>query len=355
MVRPSASRLGRYIAPWVALSGLALLVYMVMSPFWGPITWAGILAYTTWPMLLWLRRRCGGRESLAALAGTLLVAVILLAPLFSLVWLAQQELAAALAALRHFIAHPPELPSTLRGIPWLGDWLALQRELWLADPNGVVSALKYWLAAHVGEAAELAGGLGRQLVEMLLMVLILFFFYQDGQRMVQQLRHVLTHFIGRRVHSYLAAAAATTRAVVYGIFFTALVQGSVAGLGYWVAGTPSPVVLTIVTTVFALIPFGTPLVWGSVGAWLAFQGETGAAIGIWLWGAAVVSQLDNVVRPIFISRVGAIPFLLVLFGIFGGILAFGFIGLFVGPIILAVAWAVWREWASQLTGQTEAE
>ncbi|MDD3381848.1 MAG: AI-2E family transporter, partial [Rugosibacter sp.] len=79
-----------------------------------------------------------------------------------------------------------------------------------------------------------------------------------------------------------------------------------------------------------------------------FQGETGAAIGTWLWGAAVVSQIDNVLRPLFISNVGAIPFLLVLFGVLGGILAFGLIGLFGGPIVLAVVWAVWREWAAHL-------
>jgi predicted PurR-regulated permease PerM len=136
--------------------------------------------------------------------------------------------------------------------------------------------------------------------------------------------------------------------VVYGILLTALVQGTLAGLGYWVAGMASPVTLGVLTALFALIPFGTPLVWGGAGAWLLFQGETGAAIGVWIWGAAVVSQIDNVLRPIFISSVGAIPFLLVLFGVLGGLLAFGLVGLFVGPIVLAVAWAVWREWAAHL-------
>jgi predicted PurR-regulated permease PerM len=108
------------------------------------------------------------------------------------------------------------------------------------------------------------------------------------------------------------------------------------------------VTLGVLTALFALIPFGTPLAWGGAGAWLLFQGETGAAIGVWIWGAAVVSQIDNVLRPLFISSVGAIPFLLVLFGVLGGILAFGLVGLFAGPIVLAVAWAVWREWAAHL-------
>jgi predicted PurR-regulated permease PerM len=146
----------------------------------------------------------------------------------------------------------------------------------------------------------------------------------------------------------LHAAGMTTRAVVYGVLLTALVQGFVAGLGYWVAGIKSPVILGVITAILALIPFCTPIAWGLAGCWLLVQGHTSAAIGIWLWGALVVSQLDNVLRPIFISSVSPIPFLLVLFGVLGGLLAFGLVGLFIGPIVLAVAWAVWREWAAHL-------
>jgi len=98
----------------------------------------------------------------------------------------------------------------------------------------------------------------------------------------------------------------------------------------------------------ALIPYATPLAWGGAGAWLLFQGESAAAIGVWIWGAAVVSQLDNILRPLFISSAGTIPFLLVLFGVLGGTYAFGLVGLFTGPIVLAIAWAVWREWVEHL-------
>jgi predicted PurR-regulated permease PerM len=182
---------------------------------------------------------------------------------------------------------------------------------------------------------------------------IVFFFYRDGARIVLELRHVMARFIGPRTHDYLAAAATTTRAVVYGILLTALVQGAFAGVGYWVAGLGSPVTLGVLTALFALVPFGTPLAWGGAGAWLLFQGETGAAIGVWLWGAAVVSQIDNVLRPVFISSVSPIPFLLVLFGVLGGLLAFGLVGLFAGPIVLAVVWAVWREWTAHLDEATE--
>jgi predicted PurR-regulated permease PerM len=104
----------------------------------------------------------------------------------------------------------------------------------------------------------------------------------------------------------------------------------------------------ILTMILALVPFGTPLAWGSAGLLLLLQGETGAAIGVWIWGAAIVSQLDNVLRPLFISSISPIPFLLVLFGVLGGLLAFGLVGLFIGPIVLSVVWAVWREWTAHL-------
>lgn len=344
----SASPFTRRLAPWLALVGLAGLVFLVLAPFWAPLAWAAILAYVSWPLVEWLRQRCRGRDTLAASLATGLAALTLFAPLLWLAWLAQEEVGRLAPAVQAFLVAPPELPAWLSGVPWLGEWLAQKREWLLLDPQGAATSAKAWVSAHVGEAAQLAGGIGRNLAKLMLVLIILFFFYRDGERIVHELGHVLARFIGERTHGYLGAVAVTTRAVVYGILVTALVQGFLAGLGYWVAGLGSPVSLGVLTALFALIPFGTPLAWGSAGAWLLFQGETSAAIGVWLWGAAVVSQIDNVLRPIFISSVGEIPFLLVLFGVLGGLLAFGLVGLFAGPVVLAVAWAVWREWAAHL-------
>ncbi len=338
---------GRLVS-WFALAGLIALVALVMEPFLASLTWAGILAYASWPLMERLRQRCGGRDTLAASLATLLASLALVVPLIWLVWLAQDEVGRLYPALQSFVAAPPELPDWTLGLPWIGDWLAQIRAQLLADPQGLIATAKAWFATHAGEAAALAGGVGKNLAKLGLALMTLFFFYRDGARMVGELRHVLVRFIGPRINAYLASAGATTRAVVYGFLLTALVQGALAGLGYWVAGLGSPVMLSVITALFALIPFATPIVWGSAGAWLLLQGETGAAIGVWIWGAAVVSQIDNVLRPVFISSVGDIPFLLVLFGVLGGILAFGLVGLFVGPVVLAVAWAVWREWAAHL-------
>ena len=335
-------------ALWIGLGGLGLLVFVVMAPFFAPLAWAGIIAYVSWPVATWMRTRCAGRNTLAASLTTLLAALLLFGPLLWLVWLARQELGRIYPVLQAFMAAPPPLPYWLAQLPWVGDLLEQLHVQLLSDPQDLMAIIKDWLKNHSGEAAALVGGVGRNLVKLFLLILILFFFYRDGARIVLELRHVMARFLGTRAHGYLTAVGSTSRAVVFGILLTALVQGIVAGIGYGVAGLSSPVTFGVLTFLCALIPFATPLAWGSAGALLLFQGEVGPAVGVWLWGALVVSQLDNVLRPIFISSISPIPFLLVLFGVLGGILAFGLIGIFAGPMVLAVAWAVWREWAAHL-------
>jgi predicted PurR-regulated permease PerM len=344
------TQLNRRIVPWIALTGLITLAFIVLTPFLIPLAWAGVLSYASWPIATRVHRWCNGRDTLAASITTVFAAVTLFVPLIWLVWLAQKEIANVYPALQAFLATPlqPDLLKNLPGLNnFLGDWLVQQMQIF-TNPQGLSAAIKAWLATHVNDVATLAGGIGKNLVKLIFVVIILFFFYRDGARIIAELRHVLAKFIGPQAHDYVHAAGITTRAVVYGVLLTALVQGVAAGLGYWVAGLSSPVIFGVITAMLALIPFCTPIAWGSAGLWLLIQGQTAEAIGVWIWGAAVVSQLDNVLRPIFISSVSPIPFLLVLFGVLGGLLAFGLVGLFIGPIVLAVAWAVWREWTAHL-------
>src|SRR5437763_236368 len=130
-------------------------------------------------------------------------------------------------------------------------------------------------------------------------------------------------------------------------------QALLAGLGYWIAGATSPVFLAALTTVFGLIPFAAPTLWGGVGVWLVITGSPVAGVALLIWGAIVVGWTDHIVRPFLISREAQIPFLVVMFGVLGGLAAFGLVGLFVGPVILAVLLAIWREWLLQ-SGQPAA-
>ena len=339
------------LVPWFALAGLLILAFVVITPFIVPLLWASILCFASWPAAARIRVWCNHRDTMAACICTLFAAITLFLPLIWLAWLAQQELTNAYPALQAFLTEPLQIPAFIKNLPWLGDWLnslLAQHTALITQPNGVSTAINTWLVSHVSDITALAGGVGKNLVKMLFVVIILFFFYRDGARIMHQIKHVLARFIGPQVHGYLHAAGTTTRAVLYGVLLTAFIQGIVAGIGYWVAGISSPVIFGIVTAILALIPFCTPLAWGFAGLWLLMQGNTAEAIGIWIWGAAVVSQFDNFLRPIFISSVSAIPFLLVLFGVLGGLLAFGLVGLFLGPVILTVVWSLWREWAAHL-------
>ncbi len=136
------------------------------------------------------------------------------------------------------------------------------------------------------------------------------------------------------------------RAVVFGLLGTAIVQGAIAGLGFWLFGVPSPVALGTLTSVGSFVPMGPVLVWGGAMLWLLANDHLAAAVGMAIWGMTLVSSIDNVLRPILISGGPTkIPFLLVLFGVLGGLLSFGMLGLFLGPVLLSVTFALVADFA----------
>lgn len=328
-----------------ALGGLLLLAFVVLQPFLVPVTWAGILVYVTWPLYLRLRQRLGGRPNLSALLMTLLLALVLILPVVWVLLLMRSE---AVAASQKILAQLNqgylELPREVRQLPWVGPRLAAFFDRLNADPAVFKAEVRAWTDWAMTHAGDLLGGVGRNLAKLGFALLTAFFLYRDGEALVLQVREVLGRLLGQRTEDYVEAIGATTRAVVYGIVLTALAQGFLSGIGYAVAGVSGAVFLGAVTTLIAMVPFGTPFAWGTVCLWLFLQGEVWPALGLALWGAVVVSWVDNFIRPLVISSATKIPFLLVMFGVLGGLTAFGMVGLFLGPVILAVMVAVWREW-----------
>lgn len=344
----SGKHFARRITLGIFVAGLATAVYVVLNPFLASVAWAAILAYITWPGYVWLCRRLGGRFNIASLIMTVLVAVVLIVPMLGFAVLLQGEFIGGMHLVMDRLASGDfKLPEWVITLPWIGPEL----QSWLmhagAAPGGIPAQLQQLLAGFRTEAVILLGGVGRNLIKLGFALLTLFFLYRDGQRALDQVRQVLADMIGPRVHGYFEAVGTTTRAVLYGIVLTALAQGALAGLGYWVAGVNSPMVMAVLTATIALIPFGTPFVWISLSAWLYLNGHHAEAIGLFLWGALVVSWVDNLIRPMVISGATRIPFVLVMFGVLGGVAAFGLIGLFMGPLILAVGLAVWREWLEE--------
>jgi len=337
-------------APWlrrlltvVMLAGLVLLGFLVLDPFIVPVIWAAILAYVTWPGYEWLHRKCGGGSVVAALAMTVVVSAAVIVPLAWFAVVVRVELVHAYSETQRVLAGG-ELPPTLLKLPWIGDTLRDLSTRVAQDPHALGAALRRIADRSFEQIAHVVGGVGRNAAKLLLTVVSLFFVYRDGARVAAQLTRALEQMVGPRVHNYLQAIGQTVKAVVYGLVLAALVQGVLVGIGYWLAGVGAPVFLAALTTVCGLIPFAAPAIWVSVTAWLFLEGSTVAGVGLLVWGGVVMGWTDHIVRPFLISREAQIPFLVVLFGVLGGLAAFGLVGLFVGPVILAVLLAIWREW-----------
>lgn len=327
------------------LAGLLLLGWKVLSPFIIPVAWAGILVYVTWPLYLRLRKVFRGRHTPSALAMTLLLAMTLILPILWVVFLLQNEVGNIYQQLAQQLAHGQlVMPEAFRKVPWLGRELQDFLDRLNASPEALKIQLKEWSEYALNHAAGFVGGVGRNMGKLGFALLTAFFLYRDGEVVVQQIRQVLIQILNERIDDYLRAMGDMARAVVYGIVLTAMAQGMLAGIGYAVAGMSNPVFLGVLTTLIAFIPFGTPFAWGAVCIWLFLTGQTWAALGLFMWGTFVVSWVDNIIRPMVISNATRMPFLLVMFGVLGGLAAFGMVGLFMGPVILAVMVAVWREW-----------
>jgi predicted PurR-regulated permease PerM len=336
-------------APWlrrvittVLLATLVILGFQVLDPFVVPIVWAAILAYVSWPAYQRLVRLLRGRTTIAALIMTLVITAAVIVPLAWLIVIMRVEVVRAYQELNTLLLSGP--PPALLKLPWIGDRLTELSARMAQDPHALSIEMHEWANRSFVEIARVLGGVSRNAVKLFFAVLSLFFVYRDGEKFASQFARVLEQVLGPRVHNYIEAIGPTVKAVVYGLVLAAVAQGTLAGLGYWIAGVGAPIFLAVLTTVCGLLPFVVPLLWGSVGFWLIATGHTAAGIGLLVWGTIVVSWIDNIVRPFVISRETRIPFLLVMFGVIGGLAAFGLVGLFIGPVILAMLVAIWREW-----------
>lgn len=328
---------------------LALLCLLVLRPFLAPMVWATILAYASWPLYRRFRVPFRKFTGTAAAAMTLLVMAVAVVPLFALLVLVQHELGDAYRAFTAYLSHGPyELPAVVREIPGFGAWLQDRLNRYTLDPAAVGRELADALPGWKLQFGAILGGVGRNVGRLFITLVSLFFFYRDGDSIVRQIRRVAGRFFDDRLDRYARAAGIMTRAVLYGLLITAVAQGVIAGIGYRVFGLPAPAVLGALTGLFSMAPLlGTAFIWAPVAAGILAAGHTWKGILLLAWGALLVHPIDNLLRPYLISNVTRVPFLLVMLGALGGLTAFGLVGVFIGPVILGVASAIWREWAAE--------
>jgi predicted PurR-regulated permease PerM len=249
---------------------------------------------------------------------------------------------------------PLVLPQAIVNIPFIGPALEVTVTRVWNDPELRKQQFNEWLGPWVSELAGIVGAIGRTALQFAIAAIALFFFYRDGNAILEQVRRGLRKIVGAPADHYFRAVGDAARAVVSGLIVSALAQGFVAGVGYAIFDIGTPILLGSLTALTALVPFlGTVAVWGPISIWLLLSDQIVPAIELLAWGAIIVNPIDNVLKPLLISNATDIPLLLVLFGVMGGLLAFGLVGLFLGPLILSVLLAIWREWLAH-DGATEA-
>jgi len=323
------------------LALLGYLVWRIVEPIWQPLLWAALLGGLLAPWNLRLSRRLGDRPRLASGLTTALAILLFLVPVGVVTGAVTAQAAQLVKRLE---GHVPQAASAasldLSRLPWLQEALA-----WLDQNTGVsATQLQGWLVEGTRNLLERIASSGGSVVlgavgtvvSFMLMLFVLFFVLRDGPAFARKVVRLLPIEERRRSRLWQHLQA-VTRAVFVGIGLTALVQGVLVGIGFWIAGLPSPLVFGVLAALFALVPFvGTLIVWGPGAIFLAIQGDFGQAIFLAIWGVVVVGMVDNFLRPMLISGRVQVPTIAVFIGVMGGLSAFGFIGLFLGPIVLGL-------------------
>jgi predicted PurR-regulated permease PerM len=337
---------------YLGIAALALLIIgciAVLHPFLSALLWAAILVSVTWGAFTHLDKWLGHRRNLSALAMTCVVSLVVIAP-FAIVALGLADNATQLsdAISSQLERGLPDAPAWLSGIPIVGERLTEYWQSLAHDTSRMTNELK--LLLPTAQAALLATGkaIGSGLMQLTLSVFIAFFLFRDGEAFDRRLSSVVSKIAGQRGRHLLGVARSTVTGVVYGILGTALAQGVLAGIGFAIAGVPGALLLGLATFFLSVVPVGPPLIWGGAAVWLFQQGETGWAIFMVVWGGLVISMVDNIIKPIIISRGSSLPFVLVFLGVLGGAVAFGLVGVFLGPTLLAVGYRLLNEWSNSL-------
>lgn len=330
----------------VVLAVLVVGVFLVLQPFLSAIVWAAVLAATTWPVFAWLRQRLSGRSWLAATTVTLLILLVVVTPFVVVGATLAENSDRVTAFVRNLIeSGPPDPPAWVNDIPFVGARIVTYWSVFAHDSAATFVELKKFVEPAKAIALKGGAGVAQGLLQLTLSVLIAFFFFRDGDAIMARVRGAVSRIAPDKGLHMLQVALATTRAVVYGILGTALAQGILMAIGLWIAGVKAAPLLGLVTFFLSPVPVGPPLVWIPASLILFAHGDQGWGVFLFLWGLLVVSAVDNFIKPLIISHGSDLPFILVLLGVFGGVVAFGFIGVFLGPVLLALGFAMVKEWA----------
>ncbi len=339
-IRPSAP-VEQLIRLLVAAALLAGSLYVLM-PLLAPIVWAAIFVISTWPLYVWLQRRVrnvNAAATLGALALLVMFAVPIALMATSLVDLAN-------SALQYSRSRDlPGAPDFIARLPWIGEGIARRWNEAVTDIPAFLASLRQYEPQLRELLLRVGRGLGQSVILLLLAAVFAFFLFRDGARIGSTLERAAVRIDALRGLKLLEVAGNTTRSVVYGIVGTAATQGVLAAIGLAIANVPAPLLLGLFTGMLALIPIGlTAVIMLPACVWLFLEGSPAWGIFLTLWAVFVVGGVDNFLRPVLISRGSRLPLAIVLTGVLGGLLTMGVLGIFIGAVLLGVAYVMLREW-----------
>lgn len=324
---------------------IAIGCYFVVEPFLTAITIAGIITIVSWPMFKRCKNSFAEYSTPAAFIMVTLLVVCLIIPFSFLSAVVAQQLPGAIAnivdAIRNLTA-----PEWLKQIPVIGPWLYSQIAI-AFEPQALNELIRKLIDPVSREILNIALTLGNGLVQMALVAFIAFFFYRDGDALASRAQDLLDKVSGGLSDELASILVNTTRSVVWGIVGTAAAQGIVACIGFLIVGVPGTLLLTVAVFILSVVPIGPPMVWIPVAIWLYMQGNLGMAVFMVLWGTLAVASVDNFIKPLIIARGTPLPISLVFLGVFGGVIAFGFLGMILGPVLLAIGMAMIKTWLSK--------
>ena len=326
----------------------------VLKAFLLPFVWAVIIVVSTWPVLLRIQSAMGGKRGPAAAIMTLALLALFIAPVIAAV-LTVMEIPDRVSALVKSLETQglPPLPGWVSGIPFVGAKIA---KAWGELASAGHEDIAERLAPHAGDIiswlADRVGGRLMMILQFLLTVIIAAILYAGGEPAAEAVRRFARRLAGRRGEEVVVLGAKTIRGVALGVGLTAVIQSALAGIGLAVAGVPAAGVLTAVTFILCIAQLGPALILFPAVIWLFWSGQTlwGSVLLIW---SVIVVALDNVLRPVLIKKGADLPLLLIFAGVIGGLLGFGIIGLFIGPVVLAVTFTLLGAWVGKDQGETE--
>lgn len=345
-------------ARWLLILVLVAGIYF-FSGFLVPVLAALVIGIASWPLYQRLVRSCGGRNTLAATLALLVIMMVLVIPIAMAFSYALQEARQWIEWLIVANRDGAAMPEWISALPWIGEWLQPYWEANLSKPHAlgewvqVISGehlgnIYRWVLAFSGKAFHLA-------LTLLFMLITLFFIYKDGSRLSLQLDKIGERILPDHWHRFSRVVPATISSTVIGMGVIALGEGVVLGIAYAIAGVPSPVALGVITGFMALIPGGAPLAFTLVSLYLFGSGHVIEGIALFLWGSIELFIVDKTLRPRLVGGPIKLPFLPTFFGLIGGVQTMGLVGLFIGPVLMALLVAIWKEWLREAESDKQKE